>query len=74
MGWLELTSLDDLPRPFDPYKIDLVGLSPDGTVVELHIVRDSPWSGADHELAAFQSKVQTYVGYAVEPYRSPGSK
>ncbi len=52
------------PRLFDPTKIDLVGVV-DGAV-ELHIVRDSAWTGTDEELRSFQDKVHAYVGYALD--------
>lgn len=47
-------------RDFDPSAVDLVAEAADG-VVELVIVRDAPWTGAESELATFQQKVQTYV-------------
>ena len=50
----------------DPLKIDVVALSPDGSHVELHIVRDSPWTGSDDDVASFQAKIQTYVSYALD--------
>ena len=51
---------------FNPQTVDVVSLSPDGTTVELHVVREKPWTGAADELASFQAKVQTYVGYAMD--------
>ncbi|WP_370248051.1 DUF6572 domain-containing protein [Nocardioides sp.] len=52
-------------QDFDPSKVDLVAESADG-VVELVIVRDAPWTGAESELATFQQKVQTYVSFALD--------
>ena len=52
------------PRLFDASKVDLVAVV-DGAV-ELHIVRDSAWTGTDEELRSFQDKVHAYVGYALD--------
>lgn len=52
-------------RDFDPSEVDLVAEAADG-VVELVIVRDAPWTGAESELATFQQKVQTYVSFALD--------
>ncbi|MEQ7011356.1 DUF6572 domain-containing protein [Actinopolymorpha sp. B17G11] len=51
---------------FDPLKMDVISLSQDRAVAELHIVRDTPWTGTDDELNSFQAKVQTYVSYAMD--------
>jgi hypothetical protein len=51
---------------FDASKVDLIGISPDGGTVQLHLVRGAPWTGSDEELASFQNKIQTYVSYAVD--------
>ena len=49
----------------NPNTIDLVGLTADGAV-QLFIVRDSPWTGTDDEIAALQGKIHSYVGYALD--------
>jgi hypothetical protein len=36
---------------FDVSKIDLVTVSPDGGAVQLHVVRDAPWTGSDEPVA-----------------------
>ncbi len=51
---------------FDPAKVDLVSVSPDGSTVILHIVNDLPWSGTDAQLQSLQDKVHTYVGFALD--------
>lgn len=51
---------------FDPTKVDLVTLSPDGATVLLHIVNDSAWSGSDAQIESLQLKVQTYVRFELD--------
>jgi hypothetical protein len=51
---------------FDPTKVDLVSVSPDGSTVILHIVNDLPWSGSDAQIESLQLKVQTYVSFALD--------
>ncbi|MGZ5398124.1 MAG: DUF6572 domain-containing protein [Mycobacterium sp.] len=51
---------------FDPTKVDLVSVSPDGSTVILHIVNDYPWSGTDAQIQSLQAKVHTYVGFALD--------
>ena len=51
---------------FDPTKVDLVALSPDGEVVEIVIVNDSPWTGSDAQVSSLQQKIQTCVGFALD--------
>lgn len=51
---------------FDPAKIDVVAMSPDGAAVELVIIADGPWTGSDEQVNSLQQKVQTYVSYAVD--------
>lgn len=51
---------------FDPTTIDLVSLTPDGKGVELRIINDRGWSGSDNQINSLQSKVQTYVSFALD--------
>ena len=51
---------------FDPSKVDLVSVSPDGATVLLHIVNEGRWSGSDAQIESLQLKVQTYVGFALD--------
>lgn len=51
---------------FDATKVDLVAISPDGQVVDLIIVNDSPWTGSDAQLMSLQQKIHTYVGFALD--------
>ena len=51
---------------FDPKKVDLVGLSPDGTTVSLFIVVDCLWSGSDEQIESLQQKVHNYVAFALD--------
>src|SRR5580658_8087609 len=58
---------DDLAGAlFDAQKVDLVGISPDGTTVCLYIVSESAWTGSDAQINSLQAKIQTYVGYALD--------
>jgi len=50
---------------FDPAKVDVVGVSADGTV-ELFIVQDRPWTGTDAQLGSLQQKIHNYVSYALD--------
>jgi hypothetical protein len=52
------------PSLFDPARIDLVAAR-EG-VVELHVVRDTPWGGSEDEVRTLQEKLQAYVGYALD--------
>ena len=52
--------------PFDGRKVDLVTLSPDGSMVLLHIIVGSQWSGSDAQIQSLQEKVNTYVGFALD--------
>ena len=47
-------------------KIDLVGLSPDGSTVTLYIVQDGTWTDSDTELETLQAKINNYATYAVD--------
>lgn len=49
-----------------PDVVDLVAVSPDGSLVELIIVQAEPWSGTDAELMALQAKIHNYVGFAID--------
>jgi hypothetical protein len=49
----------------DPSKVDLVVEAADGQI-ELVIVQPGSWTGSDEQLQSFQSKVQTYVSFAVD--------
>ena len=51
---------------FDPATIDLVGLSPDGSTVDLFLVQSSPWTGTEIQIGTLQAKIQNYVGFAVD--------
>lgn len=51
---------------FDPSKVDLVALSPDGEFVEIVIVNHSPWTGSDAQVMSLQEKIQTYVGFVLD--------
>jgi Family of unknown function (DUF6572) len=48
---------------FDPSKVDLVSISPDGSTVNLYIVADQPLTGSDVQLRSLQEKIHNYVGY-----------
>ena len=51
---------------FDPAKVDLVSLTPDGGTVRLYIVSESEWTGSDDQINSLQAKIHNYVGYAVD--------
>lgn len=51
---------------FDPASIDLVGLTPDGSTVELFIVQCGPWTGSENQIGTLQAKIQNYVGFALD--------
>jgi len=51
---------------FDAASIDLVGLSPDGSTVELFLVQSGAWTGSDTQVGSLQAKIQNYVGYAAD--------
>jgi hypothetical protein len=51
---------------FDPSKVDLVALSPDGSAALLYIVNDSPWTGSDAQIKSLQAKIDNYVGFALD--------
>lgn len=50
---------------FDAGKVDLVSESAEG-VIDLVIVQDQPWTGSEGQVASLQSKVQTYVSFALD--------
>ena len=51
---------------FDPGKIDLVAVSPDGDAVRLYIVADGRWSGSDAQIQSLQHKIHNYVSFAAD--------
>lgn len=51
---------------FEPGKVDLVSVTPDGGLVRLHIVSDWPWTGSDEQLNSLQAKIHNYVGFALD--------
>jgi hypothetical protein len=51
---------------FDSASIDLVGLSPDGSTVDLFLVQSGPWTGSEAQIGTLQAKIQNYVGFAVD--------
>src|SRR5262245_30941710 len=50
---------------FDAGKVDLVAESAEG-IIDLVIVQDQAWTGSESQLASLQSKVQTYVSFALD--------
>lgn len=58
--------MSEVSDAFDASSIDLVGLSPDGSSVELFIVQSGPWTGSESQIGTLQAKIQNYVGYAVD--------
>lgn len=48
----------------DPSRIDEVSLTPDGSVVELHVVQVEPWDRSDAQALAVGEKLSNYVTYA----------
>lgn len=51
---------------FEPSKIDLVSISPDGSTVNLYIVAEQPLTGSDVQLRSLQEKIHNYVGYVLD--------
>lgn len=51
---------------FDSAGVDVVSLSADETIVELHIVSDAPWTGSDDQITSLQQKIHNYVAFAVD--------
>ncbi len=51
---------------FEPWKIDLVSISPDGSTVNLYIVAEQPLTGSDGQLRSLQEKIHNYVGYVLD--------
>ncbi len=67
MGLWRKNSKSPAPEAlFDATKVDLVAISPDGKVVDLIIVNDSPWTGSDAQVMSLQQKIHTYVGFALD--------
>jgi hypothetical protein len=57
---------------FDATKVDAVALTPDEDAVLLYIIERDGWTGSDDQLLSLQSKIQTYVGYAVDGQMNRG--
>ncbi len=55
-----------VPEAFDPGKVDLVSVSPEGTTVNLYIVQSDAWSGSDEQLQTLQQKIHNYVSFALD--------
>jgi hypothetical protein len=53
-----------VPDAFETAKIDLVGVSPDGSTVLIYLVQAGAWTGSDEQVASLQAKIQNYVGFA----------
>jgi hypothetical protein len=51
---------------FEPWKIDLVSISPDGSTVNLYIVAEQPLTGSDGQLRSLQEKIHNYVSYVLD--------
>jgi uncharacterized protein DUF6572 len=55
-----------VPEVFDAGTVDLVGISPEGTTVNLYIVQSDAWSGSDEQLLTLQQKIHNYVSFALD--------
>jgi hypothetical protein len=51
---------------FEPSKVDLVSISPNGSTVNLCIVAEQPLTGSDVQLRSLQEKIHNYVGYVLD--------
>jgi hypothetical protein len=55
-----------VPETFDPGKVDLVSIPKSRSVVDLHIVQDTPWIGSDDQITTLQQKINNYVSFALD--------
>jgi hypothetical protein len=51
---------------FDVNTVDVVAQPADGSVVDLVIVNDSPWTGSDAQIRSLQHKIHAYISFALD--------